>query len=300
MQDRIKVKKIMKAEDLVKLIRKRYEGDAYVVLEQVPNATGAYQLRWVDVAVFSLWPSQGLTRSAFEIKVARSDFIHELQNIAKYKWAKDSFHEFWFVTLKGIVQSGELPEGVGLMEVRGSKLVIKKHCQRNDNPLLDDLLLAGFMRAANKEIVAVAKRDKQELLESDQSYTEAQLFRKAVEAFLVSRGVSQYFFDPTVETIKESLDEATLDRELKQERQQVLYKLGEFQRSMASLFSIFAVIAHRALIERDDVGEFIISKFGGHDEEALKTLQGLKKGDSYQERYAELINIILTWGNLRK
>lgn len=287
----------MKAEDLVKLIRKRYEGDAYVVLEQVPDATGSYQTRHIDVAVFSLWPSKGLTRSAFEIKVARSDFIHELQNAKKHQWAKDSFHEFWFVAPKGIVQIDELPDGVGLMESRSSKLVIKKHCRRNDKPILDDLLLAAFMRAANKEILAVSKRDKQELLQTDESHQRALAFQKAVEVFLEGRGINRYFIDPTVEDIKDSLEQATLDKGMQQEQKQLLGKLGEFQRSMASLFSIFAIIANRSLIERNELGEFIIGKFGGHDDEALKTLRELQKENKYTRynRYADLIDTIVNW-----
>lgn len=287
----------MKAEDLVKLIRKRYEGDAYAVLEQVPNATGAYQTRWIDVAVFSLWPSKGLTRSAFEIKVARSDFIHELQNAQKHKWVKECFHEFWFVAPKDIIQIDELPDGVGLMQPRGNGLVIKKYCRKNDNPTLDDNLLAAFMRATNKEILAVAKRDKQEILQNDEGHNTALAFQKAVELFLKNRGEQEYFYEPTVDIIKSRLEEATFDKGMQQERDHLLIKLGEFQRAMTSLFSIFAIIAHKSLIERTELGEFIIGKFGGHDEEALKTLRELQKGDKYKGRirYADLIDVILKW-----
>jgi len=288
----------MKAEDLVRLIRKRYEGNAYVVLEQVPDATGFYQTRWIDVAVFSLWPSKGLTRSAFEIKVARSDFIHELQNAQKHQWAKKCFHEFWVVAPKDIVQIGELPDGIGLMQPWGDKLVIKKHCRRNDNPILDDNLLAAFMRAAHKEILAAANRDKQEVLRNDEGHNTALAFQEAVETFLKSRGINKYFIEPTVEIIKNSLEEATLDKGLRQEREHLLSKLGEFQRDMASLFSIFAVIANRSLIKRNELGEFVVGKYGGHDEEALKTLRELQGDNKYRlrsKRYADLIDTIIKW-----
>ena len=287
----------MKAEDIVRLIRKRYQGDAYVVLEQVPNATGSYQTRWIDVAVFSLWPSKGLTRSAFEIKVARSDLVHELQNPQKHKWVKDCFHEFWLVAPKDIVQIGELPDGIGLMQPWGDRLVIKKHCHRNDNPVLDDSLLAAFMRAASKEILATANRDKRELLRSDKGHNRAVAYQRAVEAFLESRGINEYFIEPTVEAIKNSLEEATLDKGLRQEREHLLSKLGEFQRDMASLFSIFAVVANRSLIKRNELGKFIIDKYGGHDSEALKVLQELQKGNKNESRrrYADIVDTIIKW-----
>ena len=78
------------AEQLVSLVRERFElkngvFNQCVVLEQVPDGTGAIQHRWIDVAVFQIWESKGLTRSAFEVKVSRSDFLHELQHSEKHQ-----------------------------------------------------------------------------------------------------------------------------------------------------------------------------------------------------------------------
>lgn len=84
----------MEAKELVDLIRKRYHTakDGFnpaVVLEQVPDGTGMFQGRWIDVAVFQMWASKGLTRAAFEVKVSRSDFLSELQNPEKHQWCKE-------------------------------------------------------------------------------------------------------------------------------------------------------------------------------------------------------------------
>ncbi|MCJ7576485.1 MAG: hypothetical protein MUO80_07445, partial [Dehalococcoidia bacterium] len=134
----------MNAEDLVKLIRQRYplnraDGyQKYVVMEQVPDGTGSYQGRWVDAVVFDLWPSKGLLRSAFEIKVSRSDFLRELANPVKYKWAVESFHEFWYVAPQDVIKSEELPANVGWLCPRAGKLAIKRRAVQNPNPKLDD------------------------------------------------------------------------------------------------------------------------------------------------------------------
>ena len=142
----MKVKTDIKAEDLVKALRKRFEGPGYMVLEQVANSTGSsLNHRWIDAAVFSLWPSKNLTRAAFEIKVSRSDFIHELRNPQKHEWVMKYFHEFWFIAPKGVISIDELPGGAGLMQPRGDSLVIKKHCSRNYSPDLDPKILAAFM-----------------------------------------------------------------------------------------------------------------------------------------------------------
>jgi hypothetical protein len=148
------------AEYLVNLIRQRYpvyrdDGfHRYVVLEQVPDGTGMYQGHWIDVAVFHMWPSSGLLRSAFEIKISRSDFLRELQYPNKYKWVQDSFHEFWYVAPQGVIKREELPANAGWLCPRANKLTVKRHAVKNENPKLDDLLLAGFMRAAAKRSFA--------------------------------------------------------------------------------------------------------------------------------------------------
>lgn len=288
----------MTSEELVGLIRKRYEGNAHVVLEQVPDGTGMFQARWIDAAVFSLWPSKGLTRSAFEVKASRSDFIAELQNHLKHRWVQESFHEFWFVAPKDVIQIDELPKGAGWMYPRGGKLCIKKHCARNDDPKLDDVLLAAFMRAAWKEIRSNAEKAAKEYLANDKTYQEALLFRQAVELFYKKRGGHQYFFDPTAESILQKLEESTLDKEVKEEREQLLTKLGQFQRAIVSLFSIFAIVANRSLIERNELGEFIVRTFGGADEEALLALKELEthKGSPFHQKgYAELVDRIINW-----
>ena len=73
---------------IVKLLRERYKSpengfNKAVVLEEVANGTGSYQHRWIDAAVFEMWPSKGLSRSAFEVKVSRADFINELRQPEK-------------------------------------------------------------------------------------------------------------------------------------------------------------------------------------------------------------------------
>ena len=180
----------MTAEDLVKLIRQRYPMDrpdgyqSYVVLEQVPDGTGMHHNHWIDAVVFSLWASKGLSRLTFEIKVARSDFIHEMQNPMKHQWALECFHEFWFVAPQDVIQLSELPANIGWMCPHGSKLQVKKQAVRNPTPKLDDVLLAAFMRAASKEINKVSKVAIEEALESSDEYRTATVYRDAITRFI--------------------------------------------------------------------------------------------------------------------
>jgi hypothetical protein len=295
---------VVKAEDLVNLIRKRYplnrpDGfQRHVVLEQVADGTGIYQGRWIDAVVFDLWPSKGLLRSAFEIKVSRSDFLRELQNPIKYKWATEAFHEFWFVAPQNVIQLPELPPNVGWMFPRAGKLAIKRHAVQNSNPKLDDVLLASFMRAAAKEIDRVSRTTVKNILEGSDEYQLSKLYKDTVTTFITQRGIKKYRDASNQKELMEWLEEATLDNQLKDDRDHLLCIAGSFQREVISLLKIFLVIANKSLFARDELGKYIVGTFGGEDNEAIETLKehikGAKKLNS-EKRYAELVQLVLNW-----
>lgn len=294
----------MKAEDIVKLIRRKYPPNRpngfqkYVVLEQVPDGTGMYQGHWIDAVVFDLWPSKGLVRSAFEIKVSRSDFLREMQNPLKYKWVMECFHEFWFVAPQNVIQLPELPPNVGWMYPRGGRLAIKRHAVQNPEPKLDNILLAAFMRAAAKEISRVSSATVKDILDGSKDHQLAALYRAAVTTFINQRGVRKYLDPSSPDEVVEWLNEATLDVQLQQDRDHLLGVAGRFQRAVISLLNVFLVIANKGLLARDEAGNYIVNTFGGDDRENVETLKqyakGAKNNDS-QKRYLELIELVMNW-----
>ncbi len=291
-----------KAGDLVKQIRARFITEhnglnPCVVLEQVPDGTGSHQGRWIDIAVFQMWASKGLSRSAFEVKVSRSDFLNELSHPEKHQWCLDCFHQFWIVAPKDIVQIEELPARVGWMYPRGDKLCVARHAVPNPTPKLDDVLLAAFMRAAYKGIEESRKVSERELLDNSQEYRHAQWYMKATMKFLESRE-HIYFIPKSADDIRTALEEATMDKQLKQERENLLVISGRFQRDIASLLNLFLVIAHKSLIARDGMGKLIVKAYGGEDAEGLEALKETTKSakaSDYQRRYAEMIELLLNW-----
>jgi len=297
-----------KAEDLVKLIRRRYplnrpEGyQSHMVLEQVPDGTGSFQGRWMDVAVFSLWASKGFTRSAFEIKVSRSDFIHELQNQIKHKWALECFHEFWFVAPQEVIQLEELPPNIGWMCPRGNHLVIKRHAVKNPNPKLDDVLLAAFMRAASKEISRISLTTAKEVLESSEEYRRTKVYQDAITLFINQRGNTRFLDPTTPQEVIKWLDDATMDKQLQQDREQLLNIGSRFQREIINLLNLFLIIAHKSLLARNEMGRHIISAFGGQDDDGLAALKKFSKNSramDSQKRLAEFVELILNWESLQ-
>jgi len=295
----------MKAEELVQLIRDRFEAkngvyNQCVVLEQVPDGTGMKQSRWIDAVVFQMWESKGLTRAAFEVKVSRSDFLHELQHPGKHQWCYESFHEFWFVAPKDVIQLEELPVGTGWMYPRGKGLAIARNAVRNRSPKLDDYLLAAFMRAAHKEIQRSNRQNLNDVLESSDAYKHACMYMVATRQFVNGRGLTLY--PETIEDILKTLGEATEDKELRQDRQHLLEITGKFQRDIMGLLNMYLVIARKTLLARDEYGRYMVSPYGGLDDESLELLKELakdEKSSNARDRYAEMVNILLSWDGLK-
>lgn len=292
------------AKKIVELIKKRYENknrnyNEYVVLEQVADGTGYDQSRWIDVAVFAMWPMRGLTRAAFEIKVTRQDFLRELSMPLKHQWCKEAFHEFWFVAPKDIIQVEELPVNSGFMYPRGDSLCVGRHAVRNETPKLDDSLLAAFLRAAYKRISEAQKTNEADVLEKSYSHKIAKAHQEAVQSFIRLKTGRDPIHMIEQEEILRELQSATADIGLLKDQKLLLNISERFQVRVAELLRVFIEIAHIGILARDDMGKSIVEAWGGDDQaslEALRQLMKSKKPGVYGKHQAELIDLISRWG----
>jgi hypothetical protein len=116
----------MMASDLLRMIRARYQGPEWAVLDELHDGTGGSATRRFDAVAFNCWPSRGFLRLGFEIKVSRADFSKELAAHDKRAALEKHCHEVYFVVSAGVCVAREVPEPWGLLEVRGDKL----HCTR--------------------------------------------------------------------------------------------------------------------------------------------------------------------------
>jgi len=119
---------------------------------ELNNGTGSNGgRRFIDAFLWDLWPSGGLTRRAFEIKVSRQDFLSELKKPEKRMWAMEISHEFWFVCAPGICDKSEVPEGCGLMVVtgKGDKLRVLVHAKHREPRDLTMVEMASFARKSS-------------------------------------------------------------------------------------------------------------------------------------------------------
>jgi hypothetical protein len=83
-----------------------------VALEKVPSAD-----QRLDAWTMNTWPSRKHICVAYEIKVSRADFRHEIAQPRKRELALRFSHQFFFATPAGLVQVSELPPECGLVEV---------------------------------------------------------------------------------------------------------------------------------------------------------------------------------------
>ena len=287
------------AGDLRKCIEERFRGEAYAVFHEVRNSTGYVRgERYIDAVVVSLWPSKGLHRMAFEIKVARSDFLRELERPAKNGWARSMFHQFWYVAPSDVVKEDELPEGVGWMKPRGNSLQIVRHAKHQDEPEFDDMLLASLCRASQRSAEVLQRDFKDTWRNEDESYRVGQAYVKAVDEFLRVRNVDCYASlepDPQA-AVLEALGTATADKEVRQERSVAIAHLDRLQEGFRELFDAFCLVAFVGFGERDAAGDLISGGLWGRlDDKSMREIRKRAKGrKKRQQRDKDVLEVFET------
>lgn len=58
----------------------------------------------------------------YEIKVSRSDWLRELRQEDKSDWWRSQCHAWWLASTPSVARLGELPDGWGHLELRGTRL----------------------------------------------------------------------------------------------------------------------------------------------------------------------------------
>lgn len=100
----------MTAAHLLRLIEVRHSGATCVPACKMGRAGSRVMDAWVLLPTWS-----PMTTIGYEIKVSRSDWLQD----QKFEVYRAACHLFLIVAPKGVVQAGELPAGVGLLEPVG-------------------------------------------------------------------------------------------------------------------------------------------------------------------------------------
>ena len=143
--------------ELTEMLRHRYSGHKWAFAAQVPNATGMKKTRTCDGIAMGLWPSEGLHLHGFEVKVSRSDWRKEMQDVTKSSAFSVYCHYWWIVAPKEAVKLEELPADWGLLSPVTANRVLRVQKPATfkatpEQPTVE--LLAGIFRACCQNSVS--------------------------------------------------------------------------------------------------------------------------------------------------
>ncbi len=147
----------MTAATVHEFLQKIYPAQDYVYLREVRSQRGfSNNISFADALVIPLWPSRGHYLHGIEIKVSRSDWLHELKSASKSSAIIKHCATWTLATPDGIVEDGELPPGWGHIIVGGAK---NKHISKprhrdgaEEVPPLIMSLIANMAKSKSKAI----------------------------------------------------------------------------------------------------------------------------------------------------
>lgn len=107
------------AEIMAALRGRHRDSRAWAYFEELRVGTGYRDgaEQRLDAWAMSLWPSKGLVRITYEVKVSRADFRRELKAPLKRRIGLLYSNLFYFVTPVGLLKPEEIPPECGLIEV---------------------------------------------------------------------------------------------------------------------------------------------------------------------------------------
>lgn len=155
----MKGERSMTTEELIVKLGKKYPSPAYAFITQIRNGTGyaRSETRTADAMAMSLWPSRGIYLEGFELKVSRSDWLHELKQPEKAE-EMVKYCDYWYVVVPDdtIVKMEELPKNWGLMIAngRGGSIKVIKEAPLLSHTPVDRLFLASIFRNITERMVA--------------------------------------------------------------------------------------------------------------------------------------------------
>lgn len=134
--------------NLMRMIRQRYAGESWMVVEEVSNGTGYQKVtRRADAVAFGLWPSRGFEVHGLEIKVQRADVIRELRDIEKADAVGQYCDHWWLVVSElALIDGLVIPATWGVLVPKNGVLRVHRKAPKRDAKPLDRAFVASLVR----------------------------------------------------------------------------------------------------------------------------------------------------------
>lgn len=168
-----------------------YDG-SWVFLRQVPNGTSSRKTNTADAIAVGCWGSTGIELTGYEMKISRSDFLSELQDIKKAEAFTKHCH-YWFIAAPdGIAKPEELPANWGLVVVSVDQdgvysSRVRKPATRNNDAKLDYYFFAAVLRKARRDCPVEEELRKIRKREFDRGYKQGEKAANSPESYELTR-----------------------------------------------------------------------------------------------------------------
>lgn len=108
------------AGQIVNILRDWHHEKFWLFIKELRIGTGYGKEaeQRVDAWAMTIMPHKGFKRIAYEVKVSRNDFLHEIEHWRKRRRALLLSNEFYFVTPPDLIRPGELPLECGWKVIR--------------------------------------------------------------------------------------------------------------------------------------------------------------------------------------
>lgn len=144
--------RLLTADRITDMLRDRHSGREWAFFAEMRNATGfPRQVRTFDAWAMNTWPSKGYRTLGYEIKVSRSDFLHELEDPTKRAALEKVAGECYFATPAGLLRPDEVPEGWGLIVAGDSGFRVMRAPMQRQVELSIHFVAALLRRASDPE-----------------------------------------------------------------------------------------------------------------------------------------------------
>lgn len=143
------------AASLTQMLRERHSGGEWVFVEQVPDGTGMNKCRTADAIAMGVWAKTEFMLHGFEVKVSRSDWQKELNDLQKSRPFEQVCHYWWIVAPKGVVNADEVPANWGWLWPGQSRLNVGSRPILNESAALNYNFFAGLLRRVVRSVESI-------------------------------------------------------------------------------------------------------------------------------------------------
>jgi hypothetical protein len=177
----------MRAADVRAALTRKFCAPEWAIFYEVGEGTGARGGRYADAVAMNLWPSRGCELHGFEIKVSRSDWLHELKQPDKSDPVQRNCDRWWVVTPADIIKPGELPPTWGHYVVKGNGLNVATMAPQLERSEWKPPFLAALLRRAHEHAAASIRNGINEAMASERAAIEGEIRKRVEHALEVRR-----------------------------------------------------------------------------------------------------------------